>query len=57
MGIWLKPNNISTQFFKDFFNNEKLIQEIKKNEEKFSNSNSTEKICNILLNNHNYPPV
>lgn len=49
MGIWMKSNKPTSEFFKDIFNNEELIQNIKNNQKQYSNINSTKNICEILI--------
>lgn len=51
MGIWIKTNKPTPEYFQDILNDDKLIKEIKNNQKIYSHLNSTQNICNILINN------
>lgn len=51
MGIWIKTNKPTPEYFQDILNDNKLIKEIKENQKIYSHLNSTQNICNILINN------
>ena len=51
MGIWIKTNKPTPEYFQDILNDDKLIKEIKENQKIYSHLNSTQNICNILINN------
>ena len=51
MGIWIKTNKPTPEYFQDNLNDDKLIKEIKNNQKIYSHLNSTQNICNILINN------
>lgn len=50
MGIWIKTNKPTSEYFQEIFNDTKLIEEIKENQKKYSHINSTKNICDILIN-------
>ncbi len=50
MGIWIKTNKPTSEYFQEIFNDTKLIEEIKENQKKYSHINSTKNICEILIN-------
>lgn len=50
MGIWIKNNKPTSEYFQEIFNDTKLIEEIKENQKKYSHINSTKNICDILIN-------
>ena len=50
MGIWIKTNKPTSEYFQEIFNDTKLIEEIKENQKKYSHINSTKNICEILRN-------
>lgn len=50
MGIWIKANKPTSEYFQEIFNDTKLIEEIKENQKKYSHINSTKNICDILIN-------
>lgn len=50
MGIWVKENKPTSEYFQEIFNDTKLIEEIKENQKKYSHINSTKNICDILIN-------
>lgn len=49
MGIWIKTNKPTSEYFQEIFNDTKLIEEIKENQKKYSHINSTKNICDILI--------
>lgn len=51
MGIWIKTNKPTPEYFQDILNDDKLIKEMKNNQKIYSHLNSTQNICNILINN------
>ena len=51
MGIWIKTNKPTPEYLQDILNDDKLIKEIKNNQKIYSHLNSTQNICNILINN------
>lgn len=50
MGIWIKNNKPTSEYFQEIFNDTKLIEKIKENQKKYSHINSTKNICDILIN-------
>ena len=50
MGIWIKATKPTSEYFQEIFNDTKLIEEIKENQKKYSHINSTQNICDILIN-------
>lgn len=50
MGIWIKTNKPTSEYFQEIFNDTKLIEEIKEKQKKYSHINSTKNICDILIN-------
>ena len=50
MGIWIKTNKPTSEYFQEIFNDTKLIEKIKENQKKYSHINSTKNICDILIN-------